>query len=80
MTTNLIHNYIASGSSLKPTSGNQKAQESPKKPMPHFDIEHELNNRTFIKPLEGKGHLINGSIFNMPALMVRDTIYDAKAF
>lgn len=80
MTTNLIHNYIASGSSLKPTSGNQKAQESSKKPMPHFDIEHELNNRTFIKPLEGKGHLINGSIFNMPALMVRDTIYDAKAF
>ncbi len=80
MTTNLIHNYIASGSSRKPISGNQKAQEPPKKPMPYFDIEHELNNRTFIKPLEGKGHLINGSIFNMPALMVKDTIYNTKAF
>ena len=79
MTTNLIHNYIASGTSSKPTSGNRKAQEPNKKPKPHFDIEHELNNRTFIKPLEGKGHLINGSIFNMPALMVKDTIYNAKA-
>ena len=80
MTTNLIHNYIASGTSSKPTSGNRKAQDPNKKPKPHFDIEHELNNRTFIKPLEGKGHLINGNIFNMPALMVKDTIYDAKAF
>ena len=80
MTTNLIHNYIASGTSLKSKSGNQKSQGNSKKPMPHFDIEHELNNRTFIKPLEGKGHLINGNIFNMPALMVKDTIYDAKAF
>ena len=62
MTTNLIHNYIASGSLRKPTSGNQKRKEAPKKPMPDFDIERELNNRTFIKPLEGKGHLINGSV------------------
>lgn len=80
MTTNLIHNYIASGSLHKPTSGNQKRKEAPKKPMPDFDIERELNNRTFIKPLEGKGHLINGSVFNIPALVVKDSIYNAKAF
>lgn len=82
MTTNLIQNYIAS----KPLSG-YKAQKkeqttivnSPKKPMPNFDIQHELDNRTFIKPLKGKGRLVSGNIFNAPALMVKDGIYDAKA-
>ena len=51
----------------------------PKKPVPDFDIQRELDNRTFIKPLEGKGRLIKGNIFNAPAMMVKDMIYDAKA-
>lgn len=83
MTTNLIQNYIAS----KPLGGYKDQQKnkqttivnSPKKPMPNFDIQHELNNRTFIKPLKGKGRLISGNIFNAPALMVQDGIYDVKA-
>ena len=82
MTTNLIQNYIAS----KPLGGykTQKKEQttivnSPKKPMPNFDIQHELDNRTFIKPLKGKGRLVSGNIFNAPALMVKDGIYDAKA-
>ena len=83
MTTNLIQNYIAS----KPLGGYKAQQQhtqttivnSPKKPMPNFDIQHELDNRTFIKPLKGKGKLVSGNIFNAPALMVKDGIYDAKA-
>ena len=83
MTTNLIQNYIAS----KPLGGYKPQQQntqttivnSPKKPMPNFDIQHELDNRTFIKPLKGKGKLVSGNIFNAPALMVKDGIYDAKA-
>lgn len=84
MTTNLIQNYIAN----KPAGGYQAnqtvkkqavVQQTPPKPMPHFDIQHELDNRTFIKPLKGKGRLIKGNIFNAPAIMVKDAIYDAKA-
>ena len=78
MTSNLIQNYIT-----KPTGViNQqtvKKQETPKKPMPDFDIQRELDNRTFIKPLEGKGRLLKGNIFNAPAILVKDIIYDAKA-
>ena len=47
MTTNLIQNYIAS----KPLGGYKAQQQntqttivnSPKKPMPNFDIQHELD-------------------------------------
>ena len=79
MTSNLIQNYIVN----KPAGAKQSTGEnkSPrKKPAPYFDIQHELNNKTFIKPLEGKGRLLNGNIFNAPAMMVKDVIYDAKAF
>lgn len=83
MTTNLIQSYIvnkpAGGYPNKPSTAQAKVQNSPKKPMPDFDIQHELDNRTFIKPLEGKGKLVKGNIFNAPAIMVKDAIYDAKA-
>ena len=83
MTTNLIQSYIANkptgGYPNKPSAAQAKVQNSPKKTMPDFDIQHELDNRTFIKPLEGKGRLIKGNIFNAPAIMVKDAIYDAKA-
>ena len=83
MTTNLIQNYIADrktyGYQTKPPVNQVNIIESPKKPMPNFDIQHELDNRTFIKPLEGKGRLLKGNIFNAPATMLKDTIYDAKA-
>ncbi len=79
MTSNLIQNYITT----KPTSAMNrqpiKKQEAPKKPMPDFDIQKELDNRTFIKPLTGKGRLINGNIFNAPLLFAQDIVYDAKA-
>ena len=62
MNTNLINNYIKvqNGSQVQPKT------ESPKKPMPEFSIKNELDNKTFIKPLPGKGRLIKGNIFYAP--------------
>lgn len=79
MTTNLIKNYITTNT-VKPQAQQPIVQQQPQKPKPNFDIEQELNNRTFIKPLPGKGRLLNDNIFNAPAIMVKDAIYDAKAF
>ncbi len=79
MTTNLIKNYITT-STVRPQAQQLTVQQQPQKPKPDFDIEQELNNRTFIKPLPGKGRLLNDNIFNAPAIMVKDAIYDAKAF
>ncbi len=74
MTTNLITNYISSQRQPLPV-----IKEEPKKAMPVFDIEHELNNKTFIKPLEGRGHLINNNILNYPVSVFKDAIYNAKS-
>lgn len=81
MTTNLIQNYISASITLpqQPKMQGQNVQ-SAQKPKPDFDIERELNNRTFIKPLPSKGRLLNGNIFNAPAIMVKDAVYDVKAF
>lgn len=81
MTTNLIQNYISASKTLpqQPKMQGQSVQ-SAQKPKPDFDIERELNNRTFIKPLPSKGRLLNGNIFNAPAIMVKDAVYDVKAF
>ena len=80
MTSNLIQNYISNRPAVnQPVQQKQSVAIAPKKPMPDFDIQKELDNRTFIKPLEGKGRLLNGNIFNAPAIMVKDMIYDAKA-
>ena len=81
MTTNLIQNYISAPKTLpqQPKMQGQNVQ-SAQKPKPDFDIEQELNNRTFIKPLPSKGRLLNGNIFNAPAIMVKDAVYDVKAF
>ena len=81
MTTNLIQNYITK----RPAGAVYQAQptkrkDTPnKKPMPDFDIQRELDNRTFIKPLNGKGRLLNWNLFNAPAIMFKDMIYNAKA-
>ena len=79
MTSNLIQNYISTRPTGVINQQTVKKQETPKKPMPDFDIQRELDNRTFIKPLEGKGRLLKGNIFNAPAIMVKDMVYDAKA-
>lgn len=70
MSTNLIQNSI-----VRPSA--QPVQQ--KKPAPDFDIQRELNNRTFIKPLKGKGKLVNETIFNYPNLMVKGVKYKINA-
>jgi len=75
MGTNLIQNYIA-----KPA--NQKKpvqQQTSKKNMPNFDIQRELDNRTFIKPLHGKGRLLTGNILASPKYTFDNFIYSMKA-
>lgn len=72
MNINLVQNYITNISS----KGNNQVSNKPK---PDFDIQRELNNRTFIKPLKGRGKLVNNNFFNAPALMLKDIKYDMKA-
>lgn len=74
MGTNLIQNYIASKSTP------QQINQVPKKPRPNFDIQHELDNRTFIKPLKGKGRLLTGNVLSSPKYTVDNIFYNLKAF
>lgn len=78
MTTNLINNYISTVKQPAMQASPKNIQE--KKPKPDFDIETELNTRTFIKPLKGKGHLVRESIVNAPAAFIKDSAYKVKAF
>ena len=55
-------------------------QIAPAKPVPDFDIQHELNNRTFIKPLKGKGKLLSGNILYSPIDTFKNSTYTLKAF
>lgn len=68
MKTNLINNFI-------------HMQNTPpsKKEVPEFDIHHELQNKTFIRPLKGQGRLVKGNIFDAPATMVKGLSYDVNA-
>ena len=72
MRTNLIQSYI-NGTSLVQQYNSDKAAKD-------FDVNKELNNRTFIKPLYSNGHLVRNNIFDMPAEVFKDLKYDAKAF
>lgn len=75
MKTNLIQNFIQNQN----TQQAQPAQKPKKKEAPHFDIHHELANRTFIKPLKGHGRLINGNLLDAPVTMAKSLAYDTKA-
>ena len=44
-----------------------------------LDIKYVLSNKTFIKPLPPKGHLVKSTILDSPATMAQDTLYDFKA-
>lgn len=69
MSSNLIQNHIAS----KPQPN------AVKRDMPDFNIQHELDNRTFIKPLAGQGKLLSGNIFNSPKDISDSFVYKMKA-
>lgn len=77
MIQNYIHNY-----NTRPQPQQQKQDVeivNVQKHKPKFDINRELANRTFIKPLQGQGHLIHNRITDLPAVMVKDFAYDMKA-
>ena len=77
MGTNLIQNYIANSAPQKKPAAQPQA---PKKPVPDFNIQRELDNRTFIKPLAGKGRLLTGNILASPKYTFDNFVYSMKAF
>lgn len=82
MTTNLLSNYIHNVNRPVVPQKNKDADVeivNVKKHKPDFDINRELANRTFIKPLPSKAHLVKSRIFDAPAIFVKDAIYDVKA-
>ncbi len=74
MSVNLLQAYVIKNSAVP-----QQQQQPASKTAPHFDIQKELDNRAFIKPLKGKGKLLNGNVFNAPIRFLKDTIYSVKA-
>lgn len=72
MRTNLIQSYV-NGTSLVQQYNSDKVAKD-------FDVNKELNNRTFIKPLPSNGRLVRNTIFDVPSEFFKDTKYDIKAF
>ena len=71
-TTNLIQSYIMNAPLAKQYNSEKAAKE--------FDVNKELTNRTFIKPLPSNGKLLKPNIFDTPSEIRKDAIYDSKAF
>lgn len=68
MSTNLINNYTNQNKANKALYSNAQISNSTNsKPVPG------------LKPLEGKGHLIKGSLLDAPSYMIKDLAYDVQA-
>lgn len=78
---NMISSYVQNYNNRpQPQPKNQDVEiVNIKKVKPNFDINRELANRTFIKPLPGRGHLVKNKITDLPAVWVKDFAYDIKA-
>src|SRR5574344_480939 len=72
MTSSLIQNYIATKQTPQINSG-KKVDANLKTQSP------ALTNRAYIKPLQGKGHLVKSNIFDTPGIMIKDLAYDVKS-
>lgn len=72
MRTNLIQSYV-NGNSVVHQYNSDKAVKD-------FDVNKELANRTFIKPLPSNGKLIRPSLFDMPSEIANGWKYDWNAF
>ena len=57
-TTNLIQSYVANPPAMQ--------QYNSDKVVKNFDVQKELSNRTFIKPLPSNGHLVKTGFFDIP--------------
>lgn len=71
MRTNLIQSYV-NGTPLVQQYNSDKAVKD-------FDVNRELTNRTFIKPLPSNGKLVRNTIFDMPSEMFKDAKYNLRA-
>ncbi len=70
-TTNLLQTFYNSNPAI--------AQYNADKAKQNFDLNKELANRTFIKPLPSNGHLVRNNIFDMPAELFKDAKYNYNA-
>ena len=81
MGNNLIHNYLNNMNDVQSQSMAKKNERSyfgvpsVSSTIESFDIESDK----LIKPLDGKGHLVNGDLVHMPKEFLRDTVYTTKA-
>ncbi len=86
MKISLMDNFIANSRSN--TFGNYEKNKSTsaeielvttRKAKPNFDINRELANRTFIRPLPPKGHIVKNNLFSAPMNFVQEVKTDFKA-
>lgn len=83
MRVNAVENFRTGNHKYNLSSGNKVADIeliTTRKEKPEFDVNREIANRTFIRPLPPKGHIVNSSILSAPRDFVDDLITDAKAF
>ena len=82
MKINSVENFIAGSHTLVPITGTKASEVeiiTTRKEKPKFDITKEINNRTFIRPLPPKGHIVKTSILNAPLSYVADLKTDMNA-
>lgn len=82
MGNNLIHNYL-NNNVAQPQKPQQKSTRNYVVQIPTVSStidSFDKNSDKLIKPLDGKGHLVNNDLVHMPKEFVRDTVYTTKAF
>ena len=72
MKTNLIQSYLTNNTALQQYNSDKARHD--------FDVNKELANHTFIKPLFGNGKLVRNSIFDTPSELFKDYKYNLRAF
>ncbi|MCR5265042.1 MAG: hypothetical protein K6E29_00430 [Cyanobacteria bacterium RUI128] len=79
MGNNLIHNYLNNMNTTQVSDQRRRSERSyfpsVSSTMNSFDKESDR----LIKPLDGKGHLVNNDLLHAPKEFVRDTVYTTKA-
>lgn len=73
MRTNLIQSYLQNNTQAVQQYHSDNVRKN-------FDVNKELSNRTFIKPLPSNGQLVRNSLFDVPSEIFKDLKYSAKAF
>ena len=75
MKTSIFNNFITGNPQNFNSNGNSPADielVTTRKAKPNFDINAELINRTFIRPLPPKGHIVKSNILSAPLNFVQD--------